>query len=106
VRLKKKKEREQKKEGEEKKLSPFVCRGPSRKAILQLLQLAGKASLVPLTLSSAHTCTLDCLTLLTVYTSTYKSERVFMGCIWKRFESQQQRRVSAPDDESKRQTNP
>lgn len=43
-----KKERERKREGEEKKLSPFVCRGLSRKAILQLLQLAGKASLVPL----------------------------------------------------------
>lgn len=52
---KKKKEREQKKEGEEKKLSPFVCRGPSRKAILQLLQLAGKASLVPLICTHLYT---------------------------------------------------
>lgn len=99
----KKKKESKKRRGKKRNSVPLCVEDPAGKRFCNYFSLPAKQAWF---LWSAHTCTLDCLTLLTVYTSTYKSERVFMGCIWKRFESQQQRRVSAPDDESKRQTNP
>lgn len=98
-----KKEREQKGRGKKRNSVPLCVEDPAGKRFCNYFSLPAKQAWF---LWSAHTCTLDCLTLFTVYTSTYKSERVFMGCVWTRFESQQQRRVSAPDDESRRQTSP
>lgn len=89
---KKKKEREQKKEGEEKKLGPFVWRGPSRKAILQLLQLAGKASSVALSCTQLHAAPSRPAHCLHDRLDTLREPTATQGF--------------CPDDESRRQTGP